>query len=191
MSDQATNTPAGWYDDPTAAGMQRYWNGSAWTQNMRSTVTADAASTIGDSGPVPFAQQQTASHAIGFSPGHEAPAPAQTVGFFKSLFDLSFSDFVTLKFAKFIYILGIVIAIINWIGGTLVLFIMAAAAGSMMSYDYGSSDGGFSFLFPVLSLFFGWIPALINIVVLRVVLEFVVATIRTAQNTTELARAAK
>lgn len=26
-----TNTPAGWYDDPAAAGMLRYWDGVQWT----------------------------------------------------------------------------------------------------------------------------------------------------------------
>lgn len=30
---QAVSAPAGWYADPTAPGVQRYWDGSAWTEH--------------------------------------------------------------------------------------------------------------------------------------------------------------
>ncbi|MFF1875766.1 DUF2510 domain-containing protein [Kitasatospora herbaricolor] len=31
MSNPSTTAPAGWYDDGTGTGAQRYWDGTAWT----------------------------------------------------------------------------------------------------------------------------------------------------------------
>ncbi|MDN4477998.1 DUF2510 domain-containing protein [Demequina sp. SYSU T00039] len=35
--------PAGWYSDPAQAGMQRYWDGAAWTQHRQSQPAASAS----------------------------------------------------------------------------------------------------------------------------------------------------
>jgi uncharacterized RDD family membrane protein YckC len=40
MSGQTT--PAGWYPDPEQPGQQRYWDGTAWTENRAPMVPADA-----------------------------------------------------------------------------------------------------------------------------------------------------
>lgn len=37
-------TPAGWYPDPTSAGIERYWDGSAWTEHERPAIPEHPAS---------------------------------------------------------------------------------------------------------------------------------------------------
>jgi len=39
----AEPTPAGWYPDPDNAGQQRYWDGSAWTENFAPAAPAAPA----------------------------------------------------------------------------------------------------------------------------------------------------
>lgn len=36
-------TPAGWYDDPEQPGQQRYWDGTAWTENRAPTTAPTPA----------------------------------------------------------------------------------------------------------------------------------------------------
>lgn len=36
-----TEAPAGWYDDPQAPGQQRYWDGSAWTDQVQPVLLFD------------------------------------------------------------------------------------------------------------------------------------------------------
>lgn len=91
-------------------------------------------------------------------------------GFWAALFDLSFKHFITIKFATFIYILAIVLSCL----GGLVVVISGFAALTQ------SATG-------LLVVIFGLVATLINIVVMRVFLEFVISMIRTAQNTSVLA----
>ena len=42
MSDRSGLPPAGWYDDPAEPGAQRYWDGTAWTTEVRSPAVAAA-----------------------------------------------------------------------------------------------------------------------------------------------------
>lgn len=109
--------------------------------------------------PPSFGAQQQA-------PGY-SPAASQGAGFFKALFDLSFSNFITLTFAKIVYIVLIAVCILVWLSFVLMGF-------------YNDSTMGF------LTLLFGWIPAVVNIILVRLSLEASVALIRVAQNTTEL-----
>lgn len=43
MSDPTTLPPAGWFPDPSGAGRQRYWDGTAWTGHTAPTRPADAS----------------------------------------------------------------------------------------------------------------------------------------------------
>ncbi|WP_105566718.1 DUF4282 domain-containing protein [Microbacterium halophytorum] len=88
-------------------------------------------------------------------------------GFFKALFDVSFRNYVTLKFAKVIFIILIVLAILGWL--------TAITAGFTVDPIVG-----------VLAILFGWIGPFIALVIYRVLLEAAVALIRTAQNTSIL-----
>lgn len=96
-------------------------------------------------------------------------------GFFQILLDFQFKGFVAIKFAKFLYILSIVVSSLGWLIFTLLLFVLGATANSGMMTALGLG-----------SLLFGWILALINIIITRVLLELAIAQIRTAQNTTHL-----
>lgn len=96
-------------------------------------------------------------------------------GFVGALFDINFDNFIALKFAKFIYILVIVLAAVTmffgWIVPVFVVFSESVGLG-------------------MLTLLLGWIPAalfsLFQLIAIRLFLEFVVATIKTSENTSHL-----
>jgi len=252
MSDQNVTAPAGWHEDPYSTAHERFWDGSAWTEQTRvkanttppwsqvqpSQQPASSALSNTQHKAAPSwdeleaaarqAQAQTPTEAAAYVPvldasavassqpqriaeplsaqpfgaaearGHATPgAPASGLagagaaprtgsssgaGFFRALFDFSFSNFVTLKFAKVLYIIGIALNVLLWLGGALVGFVVAGIAAA------NTYNGGVLFLAPSLGLLFGWLPAFVNVVILRVVLEFVVASVRTAQNTAHMAK---
>ena len=107
------------------------------------------------------------------------PARNGEPGFFAALFDLDFAHFVSIKFAKVLYVLGIALNVLAWIGWVVFFFAAASAVGS---YD----GGGAFVILGVLALLFGWVFVGLNVIVLRVVIELVVAQVRTAQNTSLL-----
>lgn len=133
----------------------------------------------------PYAQQ-----APQFGAGPALHAHSNEAGFFKSLFDFSFAAerSVTTRFARILYIIGIVVSLFMWIGTTITLFIAGAITNAAGSYLYDGDAGAPLMVFGVLTLIFGWIPGFINIILLRVGLEFVVFQIRTSQHTAELVR---
>lgn len=100
------------------------------------------------------------------------PSPSDGPGFFKALFDLQFRHFVTLKFASFIYILGIALAALFWLTEIISGIVVA-----------GSGEGAGLLIAAIL---LGWIPPLIWIITFRLSIEFVIAIIRTSQNTSQL-----
>ncbi|TRW43873.1 DUF4282 domain-containing protein [Georgenia yuyongxinii] len=115
----------------------------------------------------PTAQATGAPH----PPYGQAPYPPAGQGgssFFHALFDFSFSRYITLTFAKVIYGISIGLSIVAWL-----IYLFAGFA-----YEPGLG---------VLTLLLGWIPALFFIIVARVSLEFAVAMIKTAENTSALA----
>ena len=108
------------------------------------------------------------------NPGYAAPQSGPSTnsveakGFFAGLFDFSFQTFVTLKFARFIYIIIMIViglwAIFGWLIGSIVLMTQEPLVG-------------------LLGLLLGWIPMLLGLIFARLMLEFYVAMARTAQNT--------
>ena len=207
MNDQATASnskpPAGWYDSPAAQGQVQYWDGTAWTNMLRpkqsspaaadeSAQPAGATESTQSATPDRSAQSATADEsaqaaaATGYAQSAAdgyavANVPADTTsnepGFLQALFDTSFSDFVAIKFAKVVYMIGIGLCLLMWLGGGLVRLIGAATSGV----------GGGAFIAPIVMLLLGWIPALIYIIMMRIGLEFIVASVRTAQNTSIMA----
>lgn len=97
-------------------------------------------------------------------------------GFIGALFDVNFNNFISLKFAKFIYILAIALSCLALFFGWVLPVLGMFAEGSP----------GMAMLW----LLFGWIPiglvALFQLVGIRLFLEFVIATIKTAENTSQL-----
>lgn len=111
----------------------------------------------------------------GTAPAGYPQRPHQAGGdpnFFKALFDLSFSHFVTLKFVKVIFVILIVLAALGW---------LFAIVGGFIAHP----------IVGVLALLFGWIVPLIMLVIYRVGLEVAVALIRTAQNTSLLVKGSR
>lgn len=92
----------------------------------------------------------------------------QSRSFFSSLFDFTFSSFVTLRFIKVLY--GVFMAI----AGIIALGLFFAVA----------SQGGVAI---VLALIVGPIAFLLYLLVYRVLLEFVVVIFRIAENTSIMA----
>lgn len=87
--------------------------------------------------------------------------------FFQALFDLSFKNFVTIKFARIIYVVGLVLIVLGWLIFTVAAFTQSAGGG-------------------LLALILGAVVAFFYILLFRLTLEFYVAMVRTAQNTTAL-----
>ena len=106
--------------------------------------------------------------------GSEAKSSGK--GFFGALLDVNFDNFIALKFAKFIYILAIVLAVLT------VLMVWIFPTISLLAGEP---------VFGVVWLLLGWVPAalaaLFQLIGIRLFLEFVVATIKTSENTSHLA----
>lgn len=97
-----------------------------------------------------------------------------TEGFAKALFDMNFDHFVTLKFTKVIYLVLLALTVINLLVGWIIPSI------------FFISQGEVALLLGILWLLIGWVFPLVSLILSRVVLEFFISTIRTAQNTTHL-----
>lgn len=95
--------------------------------------------------------------------------PQEAKGLFASLFDFSFTSFVTAKLIKVLYALGIVI------GAIVGLFALVSAMGQ-------GALAGLGALILVPLVFLLWV------MYLRVVLEVLVVVFRIAENTAEIAR---
>ena len=96
------------------------------------------------------------------------------------MFDFSFRRYITISFARVLFVIAIVIACLWYL-----FALIGAFSGAMFSAAFGVNSGGVTL--GVLTLLFGWIPPFLWLLVVRVVLEFVVATIRNSQNTSILA----
>ena len=84
-------------------------------------------------------------------------------GFLSSLFDLSFTDLITLRLIKVVYVLVIIAA-------------AAASLGYVVVAFKASTAGGF------LALLFSWIPFLIYVILARVSLEMVIIFFRISED---------
>ena len=82
-------------------------------------------------------------------------------GPFSEAFDFSFSTYASLQLVKIVYILFIVIVSLVYVANVILTFVMTPILG-------------------ILVLIFGWIPALLMILAVRVRLEVTLATVRTA-----------
>lgn len=96
-----------------------------------------------------------------------APTAAQstdTAGFFKALFDVSFSHFITPKVVKFVYVISMAAIALVW------LFMLFGAIAS--------EEG----LMIAVVLLLGPVIALLYLVFIRITLEFYLATVRMSED---------
>jgi len=87
---------------------------------------------------------------------------------------------VTPLLVKIIYIVVMVLAVLSWLAA---IFISVGAASATDIYGRRSSGGGFLI---VLSILFGWIPGALDILVTRVLCEFVLASLKTQRAAEEI-----
>lgn len=106
-------------------------------------------------------------------------------GFFKSLFDLRFDNFIAVRWAGFIYIIAIVVAALSWLGSIIGGIVTGAAAGSASAY-FGEAPS-FSPWPLLLAIIFGWIIPALWVIFVRLGLELIVANVKTAENTKHIA----
>lgn len=147
----------------------------------------------------PFSQPQPSANQPAYGPSashvpppQQQPAPQWQAGpndtnqqgpsGIGALFDMSFRKYVTPTLAKVIYILTIVMAVLGWLGMVFTFFIGGAAADAL------GADSGGGAVMGVLALLFGWIPALFQIMLTRVILELAIANIRTAEDADAIRR---
>jgi|GEM_PF-4082823 len=72
------STPAGWYDDPTRGGRQRYWDGSTWTEWV-SENGQTVSEPIGGT-PAPATGTPTGAHPVPDALQHQAAQPTPGIG---------------------------------------------------------------------------------------------------------------
>ena len=89
-------------------------------------------------------------------------------GFFGSLFDLSFSEFVTTKIIKFLFVLAIIGSAI----GALIVVIIGFASGSVTA--------------GILLLLLSPVVFIVYVLLSRIWLELIIVIFRIAENTTQL-----
>ncbi|MEE1649987.1 DUF4282 domain-containing protein [Brachybacterium sp. J144] len=77
-------------------------------------------------------------------------------------------------------------AALVWLGQILSGIMFGSLLGSFSGF-YG--EPSFNAVPLILSILFGWIPAVIALIAMRLGLEFAVATVRTAQHTKRIAEA--
>ena len=120
-----------------------------------------------------------------YQPGYQGASPAAPArsgegNFFSALFDLSFSKYITVTWAKVIYILSMIGVGLTWFFFAVLMGIVAGSDG----WGAGFSMGGF-----LLTAIIGIIPAILDLVAIRLGLELVVAVVRTERNTRRSAEA--
>lgn len=110
-------------------------------------------------------------------------------GFISAMLDFRFKSFIAVRFASVIYILAMIASAFVWL--SLIASGVAADAAASAAVSSWSLDEGFGFrpVMTLLAIIFGWIPAVLSLIFVRLVLEFIVAGVKTAQNTSRLADA--
>jgi hypothetical protein len=97
-------------------------------------------------------------------------------GFFGALFDMSFSEFVTIKFIRILYIILLLIIAIA--------FVLAIIAGFVSMFTNSFWSGLWQILLAP-------VGAIISVVLTRIWLEVLVVVFRIAENTTDLVQMKK
>lgn len=117
--------------------------------------------------------------------GAAQPGTQQGNGFFKSLFDFRFDNFIAIRWAGFIYIIVIVVAGLSWLATIVASIAAGAAAGAANSYMGGGPS--FSPWPLILAIIFGWIVPALWVIFVRLALELIVSSVKTAENTKRIA----
>lgn len=124
--------------------------------------------------------------------GPPGPPPHRSVSDanpFRAAFDFTFDSYATPGLVKIIYVLAVILAAIWWIGGTIMSFITGAAITSLGD-PYGESGGAGGVVLGIFWLLLGWIPALLWLLLVRIMLEASIALVRVADDIRHLRQSA-
>lgn len=114
-------------------------------------------------------------------PAQHGSSPTQSAvnngkGFFGALFDINFDNFISVKFAKLIYLIAMILAALALFAFWVVPFFGALLNGALAE--------------AVAVLFLAWIPvgliSLLCLISVRLFLEFAIATVKTSENTSRI-----
>ncbi|MCI4010619.1 DUF4282 domain-containing protein [Brevibacterium sp. ZH18] len=198
----AQNHQSGQYDQNQAysqypqgdfAGSQNPQAAYAGSQNPQAGYAGSQNPQTGYGQPAAYNQQghygQPGQQGHYGQPGQHAGAPQpgthQGSGFFKSLFDFRFDNFIAIRWAGFIYIIVIVVAGLSWLATIVASIAAGAAAGAANSYMVGGPS--FSPWPLILAIIFGWIVPALWVIFVRLALELIVSSVKTAENTKRIA----
>jgi len=125
----------------------------------------------GGYGQQPGYPQGGFSQQPGWASGPQKPRDASPL---KAAFDVSFNTYATPGIVKLVYVVGIVLAVLWYVISVISAF---AAFGSR---DYGMFETQGTAVPGILMLLFGWIPVAFFVLALRLALEQVLSSVRTA-----------
>lgn len=125
--------------------------------------------------PQEAAQEASQESSQETSQGTSQEGPQGASSFLAGLKDWNFRRFVAVDFAKVVYMLCIVLGLLAWGMGGLVFLFMIGAQGDLV---------GFGALLAV--LVFGAVLFFLFVIAVRLLIEFIVATIRTSQNSAKI-----
>ena len=151
-----------------AAGPGQYYQEADYAQYNRGNFAGSQHPPVGNY------EQSATQHSAG-----------SNSGFFKSLFDFRFDNFIAIRWAGIIYIIAIVVAALSWLGSIIGGILTGAAAGAATSYF--SDSPSFSPWPLLLAIIFGWIVPALWVIFVRLGLELIVANVKTAENTKKIA----
>jgi hypothetical protein len=114
---------------------------------------------------------------------------AQEKGFFGSVFDLSFSTFVTIRLVRFLYVLTLAFLVLAYVLIAIGLFAadgeQAVSIGVDGSLETEESGGGNTVLGVLWLLFLGPLALLFYTLLYRVFFELIVVVFRIYENTSD------
>lgn len=102
-----------------------------------------------------------------------------------AVFNFSFTRFATPSLVKVLYLLWVILMIGGWLIGALLWFGAGAMADQVHHY-YDDGSAGMFMVMGGLQLFLGWIPALFEIILMRVICEFFVVQFRSHSQLREI-----
>lgn len=105
-------------------------------------------------------------------------------GFFKSLFDFRFERFVAVRWAGIIYLISVIVAALWWLGAVVTAIGIGAAASRA---TYWNPEPEFNAWPLIIAILFGWIVPALWVIFVRLVLELIVSSVRTAEHTKRIA----
>lgn len=114
-------------------------------------------------------------------PPGQGPVMIRDASPLKAMFDFSFNSFATPGLVKLVYGLSMVIAVLYWLGLIIFGFLSGSFSGAVSPYT-GTSSSGFNPVPGILAILLGWIPAFLWILLIRIGLEFAIATVRTSED---------